>query len=68
MGVEENLQLMKTLDEAWNTGPGSPLWETFKNVIEKTSKCTGPARPLPTVGRHSHDVEATDSSKPLTTD
>jgi len=30
MGVKENLELMKTLDDAWNAGPGSPLWETFK--------------------------------------
>jgi len=29
MDVKENLQLMKTLDDAWNAGPGSPLWETF---------------------------------------
>jgi hypothetical protein len=30
MGVKENLELMKTLDDAWNAGPGSPLWETFR--------------------------------------
>jgi hypothetical protein len=24
------MRLMQTLDDAWNAGPGSPLWETFK--------------------------------------
>jgi hypothetical protein len=28
--VERNLNLMKTLDDAWNAGPKSPLWETFR--------------------------------------
>jgi len=28
--VERNLNLMRTLDDAWNAGPRSPLWETFR--------------------------------------
>ena len=27
---QRNMRLMQTLDDAWNAGPGSPLWETFK--------------------------------------
>ena len=60
MGAKENLQLMKTLDDAWNAGPESPLWETFKKRHREDVKVYWPAQPLPTVGRHSHDVEATE--------
>jgi len=56
MGVKENLELMKTLDDSWNAGPGSPLWETFKKHHRKDVKVYWPAQPLPTVGRHNHDV------------
>ena len=34
-----------------------------RNVIEKTSKCTGPLNLFLQVGRHSHDVEATEFFK-----
>lgn len=30
MSEEEILKLMKTLDDAWNAGPESPEWETFR--------------------------------------
>ena len=63
MGAKENLQLMKTLDDAWNAGPGSPLWETFKKRHREDVKVYWPAQPLPTIGRHNHDVEATEFFK-----
>ena len=31
MGVEENLKLVKTLDDAWNAGPESPEWESARD-------------------------------------
>jgi len=63
LGVKENLALMKTLDDAWNAGPNSPLWETFKKRHREDVKVYWPAQPLPTVGRHNHDVEATEFFK-----
>ncbi len=63
MGVKENLELMKTLDDAWNAGPNSPLWETFRKRHREDVKVYWPAQPLPTVGRHNHDVEATEFFK-----
>jgi len=45
MGVEENLRLMKTLDDAWNAGPGSKDWETFRKRHARMSPCTGPVNP-----------------------
>jgi len=63
LGVKENLELMKTLDDAWNAGPNSPLWETFKKRHREDVKVHWPAQPLPTVGRHNHDVEATEFFK-----
>ncbi len=63
LGVKENLELMKTLDDAWNAGPNSPSWETFKNRHREDVKVYWPAQPLPTVGRHNHDVEATEFFK-----
>ena len=63
MGIKENLELMKTLDDAWNAGPNSPLWETFKIRHREDVKVYWPAQPLPTIGRHNHDVEATEFFK-----
>jgi hypothetical protein len=63
LSVKENLELMKTLDDAWNAGPNSPLWETFKKRHRENVKVYWPAQPLPTVGRHNHDVEATEFFK-----
>jgi hypothetical protein len=56
--VKENLELMKTLDDAWNAGPDSQLWETFKKRHREDVAVYWPALPEPTRGRHNHDVEA----------
>ena len=48
MGVKENLELMKTLDDAWNAGPGSPLWETFRKRHREDVAVYWPNQPEPT--------------------
>ncbi len=63
MDIKENLELMKTLDDAWNAGPGSPLWETFKKRHREDVAVYWPNQLEPTRGRHNHDVEATEFFK-----
>jgi len=63
MGVKENLELMKTLDDAWNAGPRSPLWETFRKRHQEDVAVYWPNQPEPTRGRHNHDVEAVEFFK-----
>ena len=63
MGVKENLELMKTLDDAWNAGPGSPLWERFKKRHTENVAVYWPGQADPTVGRHNHDLEAVEFFK-----
>ena len=36
MTPEELAELMQTLDDAWNAGPNSPLWETFRKGTQRT--------------------------------
>ena len=54
MSVEENLKLMKTLDDAWN----SQDWETFEKRHAPQVKVFWPGQPEPTKGRPSHKEEA----------
>ena len=63
VGVEENLRLMKTLDDAWNAGPGSQLWETFRKRHTESVAVYWPGQPEPTRGRHNHDSEAVEFFK-----
>ena len=63
MSVEENLRLMKTLDDAWNAGPGSPEWETFRKRHVDNVAVYWPGQPEPTRGRHNHDSEAVEFFK-----
>ncbi|MGA2524767.1 MAG: hypothetical protein ABSF65_11535 [Candidatus Bathyarchaeia archaeon] len=65
MGEKENLQLMKTLDDAWNAGPSSPLWETFKKRHREDVKVYWPAQPLPTIGRPTTMSKLQSFLKPL---
>ena len=54
MTVEENKQLMITLDDAWN----SQDWDTFnKRHAEEVAVCW-PGQPDPTRGQHAHKEEA----------
>jgi hypothetical protein len=61
--VERNLELMKTLDNAWNAGPASPLWETFRMRHTEDVAVYWPGQPEPTRGRHNHDLEAVEFFK-----
>jgi len=63
VGVEENLRLMKTLDDAWNAGPGSQLWETFRKRHTEYVAVYWPGQSEPTRGRHNHDSEAVEFFK-----
>ena len=60
---QRNMELMQTLDDAWNAGPESPLWETFKKRHTKDVKVYWPGGAPPTVGIHNHDAEAVDFFK-----
>jgi hypothetical protein len=61
--VERNLNLMKTLDDAWNAGPKSPLWETFRKRHTEDVAVYWPGGAPPTKGRHNHDLEAVEFFK-----
>lgn len=54
------MRLMQTLDDAWNAGPGSSLWETFRKRHHENVAVYWPGQPEPTRGRHSHDLEAVE--------
>lgn len=60
---QRNMELMQTLDDAWNAGPSSPLWETFKKRHVEDVKVYWPGGAPPTLGRHSHDAEAIEFFK-----
>jgi hypothetical protein len=54
MSVEENMRLMKTLDDAWN----SQDWATFEKRHANHVEVFWPGQPEPTKGRPSHKEEA----------
>ncbi len=59
LGVEENMRLMQTLDDAWNKQD----WETFKKRHAENVAVYWPGQPEPTRGRHSHHSEAVEFFK-----
>jgi ketosteroid isomerase-like protein len=59
MGVKENLELMKTLDDAWN----SQNWEVFRKRHSEDTVVFWPGQPDPTKGRHNHEVESKEFFK-----
>src|SRR3989454_1096323 len=63
MKAEKLIELMQTLDDAWNAGPGSPLWETFRKRHTEDVAVYWPGGAPPTRGRHNHDVEAVEFFK-----
>jgi SnoaL-like polyketide cyclase len=63
MKVEELSELMQTLDDAWNAGPGSTLWDTFRKRHTEDVAVYWPGQPEPTRGRHDHDMEAVEFFK-----
>jgi hypothetical protein len=54
MTVEENKQLMVTLDDAWN----SQDWDTFNKRHAKEVAVYWPGQPNPTRGQQAHQEEA----------
>ena len=63
MAAADNLELMRTLDDAWNAGPDSPLWQTFRKRHREDAKVYWPNQPEPTQGRDAHDAEAVEFFK-----
>jgi predicted ester cyclase len=59
MSVEENLKLMQTLDDAWN----SQDWGTFNKRHAKDVAVYWPGQPEPTKGQKAHHEEAVDFFK-----
>ncbi len=59
MTVEENLQLMITLDDAWN----SQDWDTFKKRHSEDTAVYWPGQPEPTRSRKAHHEEAIEFFK-----
>jgi len=59
MSVEENLRLMKTLDDAWN----SQDWETFNERHTDNVAVFWPGQADPTKGGHAHHMEAMEFFK-----
>ena len=60
----ENLaDLMQTLDDAWNAGPKSDLWNTFRERHTEDVAVYWPGQPEPTRGRDNHDRESAEFFK-----
>jgi hypothetical protein len=59
MSVKENMMLMKTLDDAWN----SQDWETFKKRHAQNVAVYWPCQPEPTRGREAHYKESVEFFK-----
>src|SRR5574340_1000481 len=58
MNAQQLKELMQTLDDAWNAGPKSPLWDTFRKRHTDDVAVYWPGGGPPTRGRHNHDLEA----------
>ncbi len=52
--IQTNLELMRTLDDAWN----SQDWETFKKRHAENVAVYWPGQPQPTRGREAHHGES----------
>ena len=61
------MRLMKTLDDAWNAGPYSPRWETFRKRHKEDVKVYWPNQPEPTKGRYDHYLQAVEFFKNFNT-
>jgi ketosteroid isomerase-like protein len=53
VGVEENMQLLQTLDDAWN----SRDWDTFRKRHSRDTAVYWPGQPEPTRGADNHEAE-----------
>ena len=59
MSADQNLRLMKTLDDAWNNKD----WDTFMKRHAENVAVYWPGQPNPTMGRHEHHKEAMEFFK-----
>jgi hypothetical protein len=59
MSVENNLELVQTLDDAWNNQD----WETFEKRHAADTAVYWPGRPDPTSGRDDHRAESIEFFK-----
>ena len=59
MGSNENMELMVTLDDAWN----SQDWETFRKRHSKDTAVYWPGQPEPTRGLDNHQNESIEFFK-----
>ena len=59
MDVKENVELMKTLDDAWNAQD----WDVFQKRHAANTAVYWPGQPEPTRGRHNHLTEAKEFFK-----
>jgi hypothetical protein len=57
--VERNLELMRTLDNAWN----SQDWTVFRKRHAEKTAVYWPGQPDPTIGRDNHEAEAREFFK-----
>ncbi len=56
LGVQENMQLLQTLDDAWN----SRDWETFCERHSQDTAVYWPGQPEPTRGVENHKTECVE--------
>jgi ketosteroid isomerase-like protein len=61
MSTAENLQLMKTLDDAWNAQD----WETFNKRHTEDTDVFWPGQKDPTHGRDAHRLESVEFFKSI---
>ena len=54
MAGDDNLQRMKTLDDAWNAQD----WEVFRKRHSSDTAVHWPGQPNPTLGRDAHQAES----------
>jgi ketosteroid isomerase-like protein len=54
--VEENMELLQTLDDAWN----SRDWETFRKRHSRDTAVYWPGQPEPTRGVDNHEAECVE--------
>lgn len=57
--VERNLELMRTLDDAWN----GQDWAVFRSRHAEDTQVFWPGQPEPTKGRDNHEAEAKEFFK-----
>lgn len=59
MSAKKNMQLMKTLDDAWNTQD----WDVFEKRHAKDVAVYWPGQEKPTIGREAHKKESIEFFK-----